>query len=640
MSVIYSLSLPLSSAFRRIVRGFSRERRSSRGLAANPVPVRYGVNQAPFRFATGQAGFSALGFIVTVFIICSVLFSGFLLFNRSSTTSKLHSLQTQVDSLEQTAKSGNFSPEAQNTLDNIQAKIKDLQSKPANLPDDTKAQLSDMVARLDKLEANTVITGPKGATGTQGPNGNTGTIGATGLTGPAGPSGIASCPNGNCLSLQATSPGVQETGNINVSGTVKAGSFSGSGAGLTGVDASYLSGFNAGYFVNATNISSGTLADARLNTTVSLLGQTISNAELENSSLTITTSTGLSGGGAVSLGGTLTLANAGVLSVIGTTNQITVSASTGNVIFSLPQDIAVTSSPTFANLTITTSLTTATLTYGTSISSNCAGLTGYVWIPGNPKFGTMPGFCVMKYEAKDDGSGNAVSTATGTPYVSISQRTAQDKANAACTGCHLISEAEWMTIATNALWQNANWCNTDGSACGFAPGTASKYLASGHNDNAPAQALTASATDSEACYGTITAGTNTACGSAGTQKRTLTLSNGTIIWDIPGNVWEWTDAWIIGNEQPNDAVDGFAYHEFTAITKWKDLNYANPTNRGWNSTQRLGQIYTDGTSTNNTLYGFVRGGGWSGGSAAGAFALHLGSAPAAASAGIGFRVAR
>ncbi|PIZ61808.1 hypothetical protein COY17_03555, partial [Candidatus Saccharibacteria bacterium CG_4_10_14_0_2_um_filter_52_9] len=155
-----------------------------------------------------------------------------------------------------------------------------------------------------------------------------------------------------------------------------------------------------------------------------------------------------------------------------------------------------------------------------------------------------------------------------------------------------------------------------------------------------AQVLAASATDSEACYGTVTAGVNDVCGTAGTQKRTLTLSNGSVIWDIGGNVWQWTDAWIIGNEEPNDAVDGFAWHEFTAITKWKDLNYANPTNRGWNSAQGLGQIYSDGTAANNTLYGFLRGGNWTDDTLAGAFALYLNVTPADTITALGFRVAR
>lgn len=350
----------------------------------------------------------------------------------------------------------------------------------------------------------------------------------------------------------------------------------------------------------------------------------------------------------------------------GTTNQVTVDDNgTDTLTLSLPQSINTTANPEFNNLDLNGTLTvdglttlnddttitgllsvvgpitaTGSLTFGTTIQSTCEGLTGYVWVPGNPKFGTMPGFCVMKYEAKNDGSGNPVSTEGTTPWVSISQRTAQDEASSVCDGCHLITENEWMTIAENALWQSANWCNLDGSSCGYAPGTAGKYLAAGHNDNSPAQALEASSNDSEACFGTVTAGVNTTCGSAGTQKRTLTLSNGTVLWDIPGDVWEWTDSWIIGNEQPNDAVDGFAWHEVTAITKWKDLNYANPTNRGWNSSQRLGQIYTDGTSTNNTLYGFIRGGSWGATSTAGAFALNLILTPTDPGTNVGFRVAR
>lgn len=56
----------------------------------------------------------------------------------------------------------------------------------------------------------------------------------------------------------------------------------------------------------------------------------ISNANLANSSVTITAGTGLSGGGAVSLGGTVTLSNAGVTSNLAGTG-ISVNQSTGAV---------------------------------------------------------------------------------------------------------------------------------------------------------------------------------------------------------------------------------------------------------------------------------------------------------------------
>ena len=56
----------------------------------------------------------------------------------------------------------------------------------------------------------------------------------------------------------------------------------------------------------------------------------------------------------------------------------------------------------------------------------------------------------MKYEAKNV-SGVATSQASGTPWVAISQTSAITTAAAACTGCHLITEGEWLTIAQNVL---------------------------------------------------------------------------------------------------------------------------------------------------------------------------------------------
>ena len=57
----------------------------------------------------------------------------------------------------------------------------------------------------------------------------------------------------------------------------------------------------------------------------------VPNSGLVNSSLTVTAGTGLTGGGLVALGSVITLDNAGVLSITGTTNRLTASASTGAV---------------------------------------------------------------------------------------------------------------------------------------------------------------------------------------------------------------------------------------------------------------------------------------------------------------------
>jgi len=87
--------------------------------------------------------------------------------------------------------------------------------------------------------------------------------------------------------------------------------------------------------VNTTGTVNGiTLSGGPITTigTVTLGGTLsgIANSQLTNSSVTVTAGTGLSGGGAVSLGGTTTLTNSGVTSVAGA-GTVSVSASTGNV---------------------------------------------------------------------------------------------------------------------------------------------------------------------------------------------------------------------------------------------------------------------------------------------------------------------
>jgi hypothetical protein len=73
----------------------------------------------------------------------------------------------------------------------------------------------------------------------------------------------------------------------------------------------------------------------------------------------------------------------------------------------------------------------------------------YVFVYGNDLLGN-DGFCFTKYEAKNVGR-VATIQAAGTPWASISQTEAISTAGAACAGCHLIIEAEWMTIAADVL---------------------------------------------------------------------------------------------------------------------------------------------------------------------------------------------
>jgi trimeric autotransporter adhesin len=117
---------------------------------------------------------------------------------------------------------------------------------------------------------------------------------AAGTAGQCLQSGGANAPTwGSCgaagtfVDLQSTTPGTAQTGNINISGAIIAGSFSGVGTNLTAL--------------NATNITDGTLSIDRL------ANASITNAKLANSSITVSNGTGITGGTTVSLGGTVTL---------------------------------------------------------------------------------------------------------------------------------------------------------------------------------------------------------------------------------------------------------------------------------------------------------------------------------------------
>lgn len=99
--------------------------------------------------------------------------------------------------------------------------------------------------------------GPQGIQGIQGTQGPQGIQGPQGAQGPQGPSGVASCPYGDCLSLQAGPSTTAETGYINITGNVTANSFVGNGSQLTNLEAG--------------DISSGTLSDDRLSSNIAKL---------------------------------------------------------------------------------------------------------------------------------------------------------------------------------------------------------------------------------------------------------------------------------------------------------------------------------------------------------------------------------
>lgn len=256
--------------------------------------------------------------------------------------------------------------------------------------------------------------------------------------------------------------------------------------------------------------------------------------------------------------------------------------------------------------------------------------TGDIPVPAStlPDGTVVPGFCVMKYEAK--GSGSPVSTASGTPRVGLSWTAARTACQS--VGKHLIAENEWLALANDVVHVASNW--TGGSV-----GAGAVY--SGHNDSSPGNALAASTSDGSGYSGTGN--------SSGNQRRTLTLSNGQVIWDLAGNVWEWVDETIaVGSRYHGGASRVMDYNSASADAHpiASNVPLAKRPPNGWNADQGMGR-YFDGQdaacaqndSGCDTQAAFLRGGYWLNTATAGVFALYLGSGRANSTTSFGFRCA-
>ncbi|MFK7826298.1 MAG: hypothetical protein AB8G05_19280 [Oligoflexales bacterium] len=264
---------------------------------------------------------------------------------------------------------------------------------------------------------------------------------------------------------------------------------------------------------------------------------------------------------------------------------------------------------------------------------DCASIAvGGTWIlvPGDSDYGTND-FCVMKYEAKNN-SGVPTSTAADTPWVSIDQQDSKIECASLGKGYHLITNDEWMTIATNVAAQAANW---DGGTVG------TNEMTRGHSDDDPSNACAADSKDSNAYVETDCTGS-----ASGTfnERRTHTLSNGEVIWDLAGNVLEWT-SYFNDADKPYDDTDGApvnGWREYTLIDTFgssmtqTDLISQAAVDGSWSSTESIGRYYSGIDSSGG---GLLRGGDWNDGTFAGVFAASLGNSPTATQPSIGFRCA-
>jgi len=266
-------------------------------------------------------------------------------------------------------------------------------------------------------------------------------------------------------------------------------------------------------------------------------------------------------------------------------------------------------------------------------TSTAIAPSGWSVVPGNSTFNTSD-FLIMKYEAKAldtqtsstvfDGGTNsanswagikgqtrfqAVSVAQGRPWVTIAQVHATSfDANDACkavnigsTTAHLINNNEWMTVARNAESVNLNWTSGTVGLDSLVRGNSNSSLSmNGFN---PLN---------------------------GVNRRTHYLTNGEIVWDLAGNVYDWTNDI---QTTPIDTTTGWVEWDSANIATGARELYGS-SNSNYLSTNGVGRV--SGGSLGN---GFIRGSSWGYGTSAGIFTLNLVYSPSTNFNIIGFRCA-
>jgi hypothetical protein len=274
-----------------------------------------------------------------------------------------------------------------------------------------------------------------------------------------------------------------------------------------------------------------------------------------------------------------------------------------------------------------------------SASQLCQGLAGGSWVavPADATYGTHD-FCIQKFEAKDV-AGVPTSQVALDPWFTITQTAATAACRSLGANYDIITNAEWLTIGTNIVQVPSNW-----SSGIVGVGVVNR----GHSDNNPAMACPASSDDALAWVQTDCTPKDSG-GDAWTQKRTHTLTTGAVVWDLSGNVYDWTSYVITNNGlKPFSAADGgpvSPWRDFTAINSSfsaltrEELTPTRAQKPFWNdswpsSAYGLGQYLGGVPGVGGALR---RGASRLDGPGAGIFSVHLQGDSTASFTNLGFR---
>ncbi len=279
--------------------------------------------------------------------------------------------------------------------------------------------------------------------------------------------------------------------------------------------------------------------------------------------------------------------------------------------------------------------------WGYSSTIDCAGLPGGHWVRVLPYFDaprsawSEPSFCVMKYEAKDDGTGQPISQANEQPFVNVSRDTAHEL----CTAL-----GEDYTLITNAMWQSvARQIETAQSAGGsylnWQEGvftSATDQLNRGHSDNGPAGRLAASTDDNLGCLG-VTSNGDPADNCGGVwhiNKRTHTLPSEDVIWDMAANAAEWV---LIDTTEEDEMA--FVNATLMSAAEGYDLAKWGPAGDHAAKTSDSGRAGLGVAYLNYPPGAVTRGGSFGGGNATGIYNSVLGKLATEPLTFVGFRCA-